>query len=172
MYIARPGTKRDPVKRWHQPDRVFFACGACQVLAWAFLRKYPDAGFSPFWIKPAGGFTGNHIFVARPDGTAFDYHGYSRRDRLLAHTHEKANRWWPGWQCQVIPLPPDVLVSEAKSRTYDGLWLREPEQFLHNALPRAEAYLQRFPSPPPMSHPVADPVTSPVTNKASSITAP
>lgn len=149
MYLAKPGTKRDPVKRWNQPDRVFFACGACHILAWAFLQKYPTAGFSPLWIKPADGFTGNHIFLTRDDGLAFDYHGYSRRDRLLAHTHEKANRWWPGWHAETVPLPPGVLVSEARSRTYDGLWLREPGQFLHNALPRAEAYLARFPAPPP-----------------------
>jgi hypothetical protein len=45
-------------------------------------------------------------------------------------------------------LPSNVLVSEARSRTYDGLWLREPGQFLHNALPRAQAFLDRFPPPP------------------------
>ena len=54
----------------------------------------------------------------------------------------------------------EVLVSEARSRTYDGLWLREPGQFLHNALPRAEAYLARFPAP------------SDMTSSASSITTP
>ena len=43
----------------------------------------------------------------------------------------------------LVPLPQDVLVSEAKSRTYDGLWLREPGQFLHDALPRARAFLVR-----------------------------
>jgi hypothetical protein len=26
-------------------DRVFFACGACHILAWAVLERYPDAGF-------------------------------------------------------------------------------------------------------------------------------
>jgi hypothetical protein len=47
----------------------------------------------------------------------------------------------------VIALPPDVLVSEEKSRRYEGLWLREPRQFLHDALPRARAFLRRFPAP-------------------------
>jgi hypothetical protein len=56
----------------------------------------------------------------------------------------KANRWWPGWNATLIELPPDVLISEAKSRSYEGLWLREPKQFLHDAMPRAERYLDRI----------------------------
>jgi hypothetical protein len=62
----------------------------------------------------------------------------------MAHMHAKANRWWPGWNCMLIELPPEVLVSEAKSRNYDGLWLRKPNQFLHDAMPRAERYLDRM----------------------------
>ena len=54
---------------------------------------------------------------------------------------------WPGWNATLVPLPAAVLVSEALSRTYDGLWLREPGQFLHDALPRARAYLARFAAP-------------------------
>jgi hypothetical protein len=60
----------------------------------------------------------------------------------------KSRRWWPDWAAEEIPLPPHVLVSEALSRRFDGLWLREPGQFLHNALPRAEAFLDRFSAPP------------------------
>ena len=44
----------------------------------------------------------------------------------------------------MVPLPFDVLVSEEKSRTFEGLRLREPGQFLCDALPRARAYLDRF----------------------------
>ncbi len=47
-----------------------------------------------------------------------------------------------------MPLPQDALISEAKSKTYDGLWLREPGRFLHDALPRARAFLCRFGPPP------------------------
>ena len=146
MYILAPGIKEDPVRRWALPDRVFFACGACHVLAHAFLKRYPDSGFSPVWLKPAEGFTGNHIFLTHGD-TAFDYHGYSDRTAFLAHTAAKANRWWPGWRAELVPLPPHILVSEGESRKYEGLWLREPKQFLHDALPRARAFLARFPPP-------------------------
>jgi hypothetical protein len=41
-------------------------------------------------------------------------------------------------------LPTDVLVSEARSRQIEGLWLREPGQFLFDALPRARSFLDKF----------------------------
>lgn len=150
MYQPRtPGyRKSDAQMRWALPDRVFFACGACHILVHAFLARWGRSGVRALWIKPAAGHTGNHIFV---DGGswAFDYHGYTEKDRFLDHTWRGARRRWPGWQASLIELPADILVSEAKSRDYDGLWLREPGQFLHDAMPRAEAYLNRFPAPPP-----------------------
>jgi len=147
MYRIPGSTKRNPALRWSLPDRIFFACGACHVLAYAFLERYGPVGLKALWIKPAAGFTGNHIFVAADEGWAFDYHGCSCRQRLLDHAHHKAGRWWRGWTASLIELPPDVLVSEAKSRTCEGLWLQEPKQFLHDAMPRARTYLNRFPAP-------------------------
>ncbi|MBV6634209.1 MAG: hypothetical protein KI792_14375 [Alphaproteobacteria bacterium] len=147
MYKLAPGIKSDPVRRWALPDRVFFAAGACHILAYAFLTRYSSAGFGAVWVRPSEGHTGNHIFVRDQAGQAFDYHGYVDADRLLNHFTAKAQRYWPGWSCRLVPLPTDVLVSEAKSKTYDGLWLREPGQFLHDAMPRAERFLDRFPAP-------------------------
>jgi len=142
MYVIRtPGyRKQDQHMRWALPDRVFFACGACHILAYAFLERFARPGMTAQWIRPAAGFTGNHIFVAWDD-RAFDYHGISRRDRLLSHYTGRARHHHPGWAATVIDLPADVLISEAKSRRYDGLWLREPAQFHRNALPRARAFL-------------------------------
>src|SRR5229473_771510 len=82
MFFPKTNVKNDPLRRWHRPDRHFFANGACQVLAFAFLERYPDMGFHARWIKPAAGFTGNHIYVT--DGiNAFDYHGLTTEQRLL-----------------------------------------------------------------------------------------
>ncbi|MGX9964668.1 hypothetical protein ACVFYP_15165 [Roseomonas sp. F4] len=147
MYVLKPGVKENPLWRWALPDRVFFASGACHILAWAFLRRYPQSGATPLWFRPAPGFTGNHIVAATP-GWVFDYHGYSRPDAFRSHMQRKASRWWPGWSAEEITLLPHVLVSEAESKRIEGLWLREPRQFLHDALPRAEAFLARFPAPP------------------------
>jgi hypothetical protein len=113
------------------------------VLAFAFLERYPDLGFHARWIKPAAGFTGNHIYAT--DGiNALDYHGLTTEQRLLAFGFARARRFFPGWDATLVDLPTDVLVSERRSRQIEGLWLREPKQFLHDALPRARAFLDRF----------------------------
>lgn len=150
MYVISGDKKRDPVKRWHLPDRVFFAAGACHILAYAFLERFAGFGYRALWIRPTSGFTGNHVIVVRGN-SAFDYHGHSALSKLLLHMQAKAEYWWPGWDFETIALPCDVLISEQKSRTFDGLWLREPGQFLHDALPRARSFLDRF--PPPLRHP-------------------
>ena len=106
-------------------------------------KKYPGLGFHARWIKPAGGYTGNHIFVT--DGrNAFDYHGLTTEERLLSLTFRRARRFFSGWDATLVDLPTDVLISEHRSRRIEGLWLREPKQFLHDALPRARAFLGRF----------------------------
>lgn len=146
MYFLAPGIKNDPVRRWALPERVFFAAGACHILAYAFIERYSAAGFRPVWIRPRQRLAGNHI-VALRGTTSFDYRGYCDWDRVLAHTWRKARRKLPCWDADLVELPLDVLVSEAKSRTYDGLRLREPGQFLHDVLPRARAFLDRYGPP-------------------------
>ena len=143
MFFAKINVKKDPIRRWHRPDRHFFANGACQVLAYAFLEQYPHLGFHARWIRPASGYTGNHIFVT--DGVnAFDYHGLTTEARLLSLGFRRARRFFPGWDATLIDLPTEVLISEQRSREIEGLWLREPKQFLYDALPRARAFLDRF----------------------------
>ncbi|WP_422002653.1 hypothetical protein [Reyranella sp.] len=148
MYQPRKrGYRKDNATlRWSLPDRVFFACGACHILAYAFLERWGTPGMQALWIRPAAGQTGNHVFVDGGDWV-FDYHGYANRPQFLAHVWRGARRRWPGWDATLVPLPRDVLISEQKSRGYDGLWLREPGQFLHDAMPRANAYLDRFRAP-------------------------
>jgi hypothetical protein len=44
MYKRRtPGAKRDPEKQWALPDRVFFAAGACHILAHVSRTVLPIA---------------------------------------------------------------------------------------------------------------------------------
>lgn len=129
--------------RWALPDRVFFACGACHILAYAFLERYGDLGAKAFWIKPRAGHTGNHIFVAL-DARAFDYHGLSERQHLIEHYWKRARHIYPDWDATLRELPREVLISERKSRSYEGLWLREPGQFAQDALPRARAFLESY----------------------------
>ena len=141
MFILKLGIKEDPIKRWNLPDRTFFACGACHILAHAFLEKFPEMGFLPFWIKPMPGFTGNHVFVS--DGQIlFDYHGYSSIEIFLAHYFSKARRFFPGWDAELIPVTTSLISREDSKKI--GMDIREPEQYLYNALPRAHKYLNKF----------------------------
>ena len=81
MYQPRTAgySSQDPLKRWALPDRVFFACGACHILAHAFLERYGSAGRDVLWIKPSPPHRiGNHIVIATADWV-FDFHGYSWR---------------------------------------------------------------------------------------------
>ncbi len=114
-----------------------------EILAFAFLERYPDMGSHARWIKPATGFIGHHIYVT--DGiNAFDYHGLTTEQRLLAFGFRRGRRFFPGWDATLVDLPADVLVSEHRSRQIEGLWLREPKQFLYDALPRARTFLDEF----------------------------
>ena len=132
--------------RWALPDRVFFACGACHILAYAFLERHSGTAAEVTWIKGIAGLP-SHIVVATT-AWVFDYHGYADRSRYFEHTFRRARQWWPEWDATLVTLPREVLVSEELSRRYEGLWLREPGQFLHDALPRARAFLDRFQSCP------------------------
>jgi len=148
MYKRRTvGAKRDPIKQWALPDRVFFAAGACHMLAYAFLELYPDRGFESMWIRPRPGHTGNHIVLVR-NRLVFDYHGFSEWTRYWAHTMRRANQWWPGWSADVVPIRKQALVSRRHACDYDGLWMKEPQDYLFDPRARARRYLERFPAPP------------------------
>jgi hypothetical protein len=138
---------QDQVARWALPDRVFFACGACHILAHAFLERYSEPQHQVTWIRSDPGYWGNHIVVGTTDW-AFDFHGYSRREAFFAHAWKRNRSLWRGWNATLVPLPRDVLISGMRSQEFDRrLKLRAPQQFLHDALPRARRYLERFPAP-------------------------
>lgn len=145
MYQVRtPGySKKNQAMRWALPDRVFFACGACHLLAHAFLERHGRPEHEVTWIKPSAGHIGSHIFVSTADWV-FDYHGYRNRERFLEHAWRQARRRWSGWDATLVVLLRDVLTCEAKSRTFEGLWLREPHAFLHDPTSRARRFLDRF----------------------------
>jgi len=139
VYVLKPGIKRDPVRRWALPDRIFFGHGACHILAGVYLRRPPLAGFRAERIIPAEGFAGNHVYVT--DGTvAFDYHGYSLRDRLLAHHRRVWSTIHPGWDGVIEAVDFDLLsTTELNQRKMLG-----PDQYLHDARARAERYIARI----------------------------
>lgn len=139
MYWLNDHKKRDPLLRWALPDRIFFGRGACHILAGAYLDAPPLAGFHAERIIPTEEYAGNHIYVTNGI-VAFDFHGYSTRDRLLAQHRRGWSRRYPGWTCEVIPVDFDLLdTAELNSRKMLG-----PDQYLNNVLERARRYLGRI----------------------------
>lgn len=136
MYVLGKGIKKDPVRRWALPDRIFFGHGACHILAGTYLDAPPLPGFHAERIIPAEGFAVAHVYVT--DGVAaFDYHGYSLRRRLLDH-HRKA---WaahsPGWECMLERVAFNLLdTAELNRRKMLG-----PDQYLYDPVARARRFI-------------------------------
>lgn len=139
MYHLKPGIKRDPVRRWALPDRVFFGHGACAILAGVFLQDMPIKGFYAERIIPGDEFAGNHIYVT--DGVvAFDYRGYSLRNRLLMHhTTGWAREYAEGWNCRLEQVDFNLLDRQALNQNK----MLGPDQYLHDPIRRARQFLER-----------------------------
>ena len=138
MYILEPNKKRDPVVRWHLPDRIFFGHGACHILAGVFLQEQTGDAFSAYWIKPHR-HPGMHIFVS--DGQlAFDYHGYSVSARLEVHHRKVWTTQYPDWSADIVPVDFDLLDTVQLNRRN----MRGPEQYLCDAETRARLFLRRI----------------------------
>ena len=96
MIFIDKETKQDPVKRWNLPNRIFFAAGACHILAYTFLMTYPEHNFQAYWIKPGAGMSGNHIFVSN-GRLAFDYDGLKLLPEFLAAVEESMKSHYENW---------------------------------------------------------------------------
>ncbi|GEO85012.1 MULTISPECIES: hypothetical protein [Alphaproteobacteria] len=138
MYVLKHGIKKDPVRRWGLPDRIFFGYGACHILAGVYLERPPLKGFLAERIVPAEGFAGAHIYVT--DGVvAFDFHGYSLRDRLLAHHRKGWSADKPGWSAVIETVDFDMLGTvQLNARKMLG-----PDQYLDDPRPRALTFIER-----------------------------
>lgn len=137
MYRMKPGIKKDQDRRWSLPDRVFFAYGACHILAGTYLKLNPLIGFYAERIIPGDDFAGNHIYVT--DGIiSFDFHGYSCRNKLVQfHTNNWSGEYSEGWHCQLEKVEFDLLcTAELNARKMLG-----PDQYKYDATERAVKYL-------------------------------
>jgi hypothetical protein len=140
VYRLKPNIKRDPQRRWSLPDRIFFAHGACHILAGVYLDDPPLAGFYAERIITGDGFAGSHIFVT--DGVlAFDFHGYSSRARLLKHhTSMWAGDYEEGWNCALERVHFDLLCKmELNCRKMLG-----PDQYYGDPISRSKTFINKI----------------------------
>ena len=149
IILRTPEEKADLASSWSRPDVEFFACGACHVLAAAFLLEYPEAGFHPWRIAPSAGHRGGHVVVVHGD-LVFDWAGYERRDAFLADYFGSMRSIFPDWDARFVPAESDPIGWD-----FCGLHNhRHPSQFPHDPLPRARAFASKF--PPPSARTVRD----------------
>ena len=135
--------KADLELSWSRPDEEFFASGACHVLAAAFLMTYPEAGFQNWGIWPKHGHRGGHVVVVRED-LVFDWAGYCHRAVFLAEYFEALRAVFPTWDADFLPIDRDPIGWDFCQTTN----ARHPSRFRHDPLPRALAFVRRFPPPP------------------------
>lgn len=135
-----PEEVRDIHLSYARPDLRFFSAGACHVLAFAFLERYPLAGFRPRFIRPAAGFHGAHVYVS-DGGMAFDAQGYVPEDELLSGHRRAFQAEQPGWEADVT----DIRVPLAEFCA--GNNHRPPWDFPGDVWGRAQRYLLTFPAP-------------------------
>ncbi|HWZ90708.1 MAG TPA: hypothetical protein VNW92_17730, partial [Polyangiaceae bacterium] len=114
--------------------------GACHVLAAAFLMEYPEAGIRAWRFVPEPGQRGGHVVVASDD-RVFDWAGYQRRDAFLVDYFEAMRAIFPDWQARFIPHESDPIGWEFCRQNNH----RHPSQFRHDPMPRARAFVSRFP---------------------------
>jgi hypothetical protein len=139
MYTLKPDIKKDPKRRWALPDRIFFGHGACHILAGVYLRDPPLEGFYAERIIPSGDMAGNHIFVTN-GAIAFDYHGYSGRERLLTHHRKVWSSRYSSWNCEVEAVNFELLNTDS----LNAHKMLGPDQYLHSPVERAWHYLSRI----------------------------
>ena len=143
MYWPDAEVKKCPERRWHRPDRIFFAHGACHILAGVFLADPPAPGFHGEWIVPQDGFPGNHIYVTNGQ-IAFDFHGYSVRERMISRYWAAHRDRYPGWAAEIVKIDFPLLDTAAlNARNHLG-----PDQFFGDPCPRARRFIAAKKCPP------------------------
>ncbi len=142
MYTPSSRFRRSAAERadqelsWRRSDQAFFAAGACHVLAFAFQRVQPDAGFSIIGLRKVGEVHANHVYVS--NGVwAFDHDGWTREEELLAVT-AAAEPALP-WERLPVDTDIDTFCREHHSRL--------PRDFARSPWQRAYDYIARFGPP-------------------------
>lgn len=75
-YMRTPEESCDVFLSWQREDMVFFAAGACHILAHMFLSLHPNEGSDLIYTKPVNKQPGKHAYES--NGTwAFDFNGWS-----------------------------------------------------------------------------------------------
>ena len=102
-YMRIPEESRDVFLSWQREDMVFFAAGACHILAHMFLLLNPNEDFDLIYTKPVNKQPGNHMYES--GGTwAFDFNRWSLERGLLKVNETFAKDRYPNWNYERIVI--------------------------------------------------------------------
>jgi hypothetical protein len=134
--------KTDPFKSWARSDQAFFAAGACHILADLFVQLHQKDGFKMVFIKPADGFSGNHVYAS--DGEwAFDHNGWTRENELIVAVEAAYKERFSGWNYEKLVIEQSITSLEEFCKTFNH---RLPWQFAYLPWERAYNYIAKFQS--------------------------
>lgn len=145
LFDRTPEQKKDIFASWERDDQSFFASGACHILADAFVQLHRDEGYKMVHLKPAEGFSGNHVYAS--NGTwAFDHNGWAREAELLEVTERAFVDRYPDWSYQRNEIEWTMTSLETFCRANNH---RLPWQYAYLPWERAYRYISKFSSRPP-----------------------
>lgn len=145
LFDRTPEERQDMFKSWVRSDQAFFASGACHILADLFVQLHQHEGYKMAHIKPAEGFTGNHVYASNGKW-AFDHNGWTKEKELLATTSKAYRERYPDWEYEriVIESPMTSLEDFCKANNH-----RLPWQYAYPPWERAYKYIAQFSATPP-----------------------
>ena len=136
-YARTAAERSDPLLSWQRPDKAFFAAGACHILAWAFLLRYPTLGFFPVGLRWPGRPVVFHVFATNGT-TAFDHDGWTPEVEVISVTLADEAPFDPGRAIERVRLDRDL------QRVCTEHNMRSPSDFAFDPWQRAFAYLDGF----------------------------
>lgn len=124
QYRRSSAEKNNQLLSWQRPDKVFFAAGACHILAYAYLELFPDPSFELILLTANEG-KNTHIYI-RKHNKSFDFNGWNNQRALIAVNNEALG-------CAYSQI---IITMDLKSfcKQYNH---RLPEQFAFDPRPRA-----------------------------------
>lgn len=142
LFDRTPEEKVDQFKSWARDDQAFFTSGACHILADLFVQLHGDEDFYKIHIKPAKGFSGNHVYATNGEW-AFDHNGWTKEKVLLETTAKAFRNRYPAWDYErrIIEEDFETFCKENNHRL--------PWQFAYLPWERAYNYIHKFSRKPP-----------------------
>lgn len=144
-----PLERNDPFEFWKREDLPFFAAGACHILAYQFMQLHWGQNYQAVFIKPRDSKPGNHVYVVRPDGWAFDANGWTKESELRAISDAAYTKRYPSWAYERLVIADNFWGMGEFEEWCHTNHHRPPAYFAYLPWERAYNFIKSFPDNPP-----------------------